>query len=290
MKKSSQKVPAAAEQPSIPKGEEVPLTFSTVRDWGQRLPIGLLAGGQLHRDFGFKQFRMKEERELDAVRKDAKRMSMADFVAAVLSHMLTVLGPYQDFQSLSEQERKMIVHQMWLGDVMYAYIYLRISALGEVIKFKVECPSCGTKSDLPADLYDTDVKIAEGEAALVRSIMLRDGLILEAGGEPVKNLYIQPPRWNAMTSLRAPGTFSLGDVKMAILLSSIRQAGEGRFPLTSQVLDLLTKYDLESLARSIDSMSPGPDMTVETICPACQREGKHPLDWSYDFFFTSSSL
>lgn len=283
---SKTKLNAAAPQPPLPDGGEEPsLSDSTFEDWGKRLPIGVLADGGLHRGFEFRRFTMKEERALEALRKKRRRTSMGEFVAGVLSHMLTQLGPY-DFAGLKESERRLLVHQMWLPDVMYAYVWLRIDALGEMVKFRLQCPTCAHKYVFPADLHRTDVTIAENMAALVYTHSLRDGL--ETADGLVHDLILQPPRWSAYAALKADS--NVGDAKLRTMMSAIRQIGDGKFPATLSIVESLTKFDLEHLQKVIDDRTPGPDLDLETECSGCGSLNHAAMDWTWDFFFTASSL
>jgi hypothetical protein len=283
----SEKINAAAESPPVPpEGYEPNVTVSTFEDYGSRLPIGYLKDGELHRGFAFRRFTMKEERALEAIRKKQRRMTMGSLVSTVLAHMLTRLGPY-DMDSLDDGPRRLLVNQMYMADVMYAYIMLRIEALGPEVAFDVDCATCAHRWRFKADMTRTDVKVAEDLNSLVRRYTMRDG-VETPDGTTVKDLLLQPPRWHAMASLKADG--GMGDVKMFIMASAIRQVGEGKFPATADLLDTMTKYDLEHLQRAIDDLTPGPELVLEATCPACAAENRRSLDWSWDFFFTASSL
>ena len=284
------KIAAAAEQPPIPEAGHVPnVTASTFGDWGARLPVGFLKDGELHRGFAFRRFTMKEERALEKMRKKKRRQSMGVLVTNVMAHMLTHLGPY-DFEAMTEGQRRMVVNQMWMPDVMYAYIMLRIEALGAEVKFDVECSRCGHRWKFPADLSLTDVKVAEDPMALVRHYHLRDGIEPPsgAGDEIVHDVLLQPPLWQAMAALKNDG--NMGDAKLFLMSSAMRQIGDGKIPPIPAVLETLTKFDLEHLQRAIDDLTPGPELVLDVPCPACDHMNKRNLDWSWDFFFTASSL
>lgn len=279
---------AAPEQPPVPlAGAEAKISSTTIGDYGHRLPVGILQGGALHRGFAFKPFRMKEERELEAKRKANKRISVGDFVTAVMAHMLTKLGPHSDFQSLTEDQRQLVVSQMYLGDVVYMWLCLRIEALGEAIQFPLKCGSCGFEQKLKADLNLTDVKVYEDLTSLTKNVKLRHGMVLPDGDE-TKDVVIQPPRWSGMCGA-SPGA-NASDVKMALLIASIHTVGDGKFSATTDAIEALSKWDVELMSKAVDTDSPGPDMTLEAVCSRCSNEWKIPLEWNWDFFFTAASL
>lgn len=288
MEEKRSHLPAAAEEPPVPTSKDVRLvTESTFEDWGYRLPIGFLQGGELHRSFAFRPFRMREEEQLEKLRGGKKkRVRMPEFVAGVLAYMLTRLGPY-DFETLSETERRLVVNQMWQQDVLYAYIYLRIDALGSECAFNLECATCGHEWRWVADLGRTDVEIAEDAKSLVFTHHLRDGL--ETPDGVVKEILIQPARWSAMSQIRSK-TFNYAEIKLALMASAIKNVGDGKHPITREMLETLTKYDSEALTKAIDDLTPGPNLMLEVECPECGATFRHALDWNYDFFFTASSL
>ena len=280
---------AAMDVPPLPiEGKSaVEHTQTTFDDWGQRLPIGHIQNGQLYRNFKLAKFTMREERAIEGLRKARGNMSLATFVAEILGKMLVSYGPWDDFQELEEGQRLHIISNAWLGDVMYMYLYLRITAIGPDMKFDVTCPSCQEKARLPADLGQTDVIVAEDLASLSRNYELRDGV--EVGIATVKSLVIQPPRWQAMDAMKGARS-NHGDVKLSMILSSIRQLGDGKRPATMDIMETIGKRDLELLTKYIDQTSPGPDLVLEATCPQCGHVTNNPLNWNWDFLFTASSL
>lgn len=277
---------AAPELPPVAEAAGA-VSTTTVADYGHALPIGVLKDGQLHRSFAFKTFRMKEERELDAKRKANKQMSVGTFVASVLAHMLTQLGPYADFQAMSEEHRINAIQQMYVADVMYAWICLRIEALGSAITFPLKCPRCEVEFKFHADLSLTDVTVYEDTGLLARAFKLANGIQL-LDKSVSTDLVVQPPHWRAMSVARPNAT--PGDVKAAMILASIIKVGDGRFPPTTDDIDNMSKRDIELLSAFIDSDAPGAGMVIDCNCPECAHQWKIPLDWSWDFFFTSASL
>jgi hypothetical protein len=263
-----------------------PFSESTIGDYGLQLPMGVVQGGEFHRGFGFKPYKMKQEKELAALRKKSTNRQAGSMVVTALSHMLTHFGPYAEWEKMSEDHRALALHQAYMGDIMYAYIWLRIEAMGPELKFDHTCPACDRKSKLPVDLRQGDVKIAERPEHLLRWCDLADGVTVQADKPPVKRVSCTPPRWLAMNQL-SPDK-NEGHLKEAIIASSVR-VGEAQQPMTPALLDDLSKRDLEFLTKFIDDGSPGPDLTCTLVCSHCSHESVIPLQWSWDFFMTAAS-
>lgn len=273
--------------PSDGEDDRRRVSVSTVGDLGHFLPVGVLQGGQLHRGFAFKRWTTREERWIERFKAEHKGLTAADLVTAALAHFLTGLGPFSDFQALGEAERRLIVSQLWLPDVIFALIQLRISALGEEIAFDLRCPACDHRWRYGVDLRRTDVVVAEDVSALTWRYDLRDPLPTAKGD--VDYLVLQPARWFALVGVGADA-----DVKARIAAASIRRMGdhEDLVP-TPDILDDLGKYDLEHITAEVDENTPGADLELAVVCPKarCRHEFRHaivPMNW--DFFFGASSL
>lgn len=275
--------------PVPPTGHERSLSESTIGDWGQRLPIGVYSGGELHRQFSMRRYTMGVEKELDEVSRPKKgrapRVSL--HVAKILSRMLTSCGLHGDFQDLPEEERISFLTGMFVGDVMYMWIWLRIEALGEIYKFSLECPACQHKWDWNADLNRTDVKVCEGPDDLGVHHTMRHGL--EIRDETVTEIIVHPPRWSCYFHAQGNGGRHIGQgsVKEAMLASSI--APIGGYPVAHSQLEEMSKFDIEMLMGVVDE-GPGPDLVVEVECPECEMESKSHLNWDWSFFFSRASL
>ena len=102
----------------------------TIQERGPVLPLGIAdSGGNYHQDISVKPWRMKEERELGELRDQNKDANLAKYVSMVLSTMCTRLGPH-DFTNMEFDHKRLVISQMFMADVFYAYVWLRIQALG----------------------------------------------------------------------------------------------------------------------------------------------------------------
>ena len=281
------KLSAAAELPPVPDpGYEPKVSDTTLELWGPQLPVGVLVEGSFRRSITFKPYTMAAERSLSQFKK--KNRNPAAFASCVLAEMIESVGPYGDFQELSQTKRRMLINQMYMADVLYAYILLRIEAMGEQIGFDIECPACGEKSRLTSDLNHLDIMVPDSPVDLVRTYKLRKPV--KRGQEVVEAFALQPPRWQTVASMKTGKAASDSvALKFQIVGASIMSDIEGK-PVHPGMIDQLTKRDFEHLAKHIDDNTPGPDLQIETECPACGHEASQSLRWDFDHFFGASSL
>lgn len=273
--------------PELPAGEgPVRVSSTTIEDYGSLLPVGITVGNVTHRGFSFRRFSMKEERELEEKRKKNKKMSVGDFVAVVLSHMLKTLGPHNDFQAMSEDMRISTITQLCMGDVLYLWLSLRIDAMGEDMKLKLSCPKCSEEFSMTFDLRRTDVKVIES-GTLIKKVRLKNGIELP-DGSIAHNIEIKPVRWYVMCGARQGSTFSA--VRDIMITDSIHKLEDSSINIGAVDLESLSKRDMETLTKAIEEDAPGPEMALEIACTACQQEWQMALNWNWDFFFTAASL
>jgi hypothetical protein len=172
--------------------------------------------------------------------------------------------------------------------VFYAYIWLRLQALGAEFGIKVACPTCGKKSGIEADLNTVDVKTCDKledacwEHSLANPFTVRQKL--------VETVILGPARWNSIEMIQAGSTLNTGIAKAAIIRGSIQGVnGEKPIQLADSELDEMSKRDLEKLTSMIDERALGPEMMLKDKCPKCSAPMRLPIDWGYDGFFANSS-
>lgn len=277
------------EIPPVPvDGAERQVKETTAGDWGNRLPLGFLTDGNLHRDFAFRTYKSSTERALDEKRRATKGMNQIEWAATVLATMLTQLGPYR-LDDIDEMARKSLVLSCWMPDVLYMLIRLRTEAMGSEVKFTLTCGSCGHEYRPEVDLNDLKVWVVENAQSLTTLHTMRDGF--QIGGKTYHKLVLDPPRWNALSALKVKSSVL---AEMAQLSSAIRYA----VPLTDDeppvcvspaALDDCSKYDFEMIRKATD-IDIGPDLVLDGVCPSCTATTVYGVDWSWDFFFKSPSL
>lgn len=265
--------------------------LKTLAQQGAVLPLGTPTpdGIALARDISCRPWRMKEEVELGALRDKNREANLAQYVSMVLATMCTRLGGH-DLEKMKYEERLVVISQMFMADVFYAYIWLRTQTLGNEMALKIACPACKKKSDLTADLGTVEVKAVEKHADAEWDYTLSTPFTIR--GIELKSLRLGPARWNAVESIPSNVPLNSGRAKAEVIRCSIVGYNDVRpVVLGDNELDELGKRDIETLAKRIDEHAVGPMMVLEEACPnpKCGEPMRFPLDWNYDSFFGSSS-
>lgn len=268
--------------------EQQEQTKQTIQDRGPVLPLGVPdSGGNYHRDLAIKPWRFKEERELGRLRDEHKDENLAKYIGMVLATMCTRIGPY-DFTAMKLVEKRLVISQMFMGDVFYAYVWLRIHSLGAdfPINFK---PSWSNKEiKINADLNTVEVVSAESYEAACWMYELSNPIDIRS--KQVSEFRMAPIRWSALESLEGlAGSIDLAYQKSKLILASVIgcEGIDGDVILTEQELEEMTKLDIEKLTAKLDAQNLGPLMVVDGKHKGRQFQAR--IDWGYDSFFAISS-
>ncbi len=265
---------------------------STTAERGAQLPLGVLSdSGAYVKTMVPRPWRMKEEKELAKLVEDRPEMNIAEHVAVIVATMYDTLGPH-DFSTMDDVSKRLIVSQMFMGDVWYAYFHLRINALGSVMKLQIKCPKCKNDYPFPADLNSAEVSWGERLEDLLWEFTLKTPVKMR--GLEVKKFRMGPQRWSV---LEAASETTGAVPKEVAIRASIMGLDDipDMSPLGKDELDELLKVDIERAAGEIDEHYLGPDMSIELggdqKCPHCRFAAKRRLamDWRYDNFFVDSS-
>ena len=216
----------------------------------------------------------------------------------------------KEWLKIEENERITLVNRLPWATVFYMYIWLRIDALGEDMKMhKFDCPSCGAAiKDMIADLNTIEVKTAgykmidntdseipqyEEDPDFPREGSYDLKKPFTVGEVKVTGLKFGFTTWNAMEKLNSSDR-NEGAVKEAMmrasLLKAITEEG-GEVALDkNKILNGMTKRDIEGYYDKLDEFNGGPKLALEIECPSCGSHHEMPFNWTYDYFFGSSSL
>lgn len=260
----------------------------TIESRGAALPLGIVDNaGAYHQQMAVRPWRMKEEKELGALRDEHKSANLAEWVSIVLATMFTKLGPY-DFASMELPEKRLVISQMFIGDVFYAYVWLRIQCLGA--EFPIEfSPAWASKPiKIKADLNTIEIKTADSFEDASWDYALKNPI--KVRGKDAKIFKMGPQRWSAIEAHDSMvGTRDTSRSKEVAILASVFATDTiENLPLTSGDVEELSKLDIERLTTLIDDHHIGPQMAVEGSHKG--RDFRAPIDWGYDSFFGISSV
>lgn len=261
---------------------------TTLGELGWNMPIGVLdAKGHLQKSFKLKPFRMKEEKKLGELREKGG-MHLGRYVSQVLAVMVEEVGG-EKLEPLSMPQRILKFGGMFMADVLYIYVALRLDALGEDMKIRIPCPKCRETFDFIADLRTLDVGTIEEPAEAVHEVTLKHGFPYQ--GATRKQVTLNPVQWQVFES---KSTRDIGALQAAVIQNSIVGVDgvePAKFsPIPESSLDEITKRDIETISKALDDRTPGPQMIVTAECTRCASKWTAPIDWGYDNFFHHSSL
>jgi hypothetical protein len=275
-------------------------TKVTLKALGPVLPMGLetgAAGAPRSRGFTVRPWRMKEEKELAALKKSDQQISFTQYIGMVLATMCTAIGPY-DFTAPeydgpgNAPKRMAVLSQMFLGDIFYIYVYLRCQVIGNQVGMKITCPHCRDVYDFYADLETLDVLTADSIEPFLWSYKLKTPITIR--GKSIVSFSMGPLRWSAMQATNGSPTDA--QAKEAAIMGAITGVnGDPQGIVLSPVeIQELSKFDLENITMKINEDALGPVMALEmsgNVCKKCGGKDERliPIDWRYESFFGVSS-
>jgi hypothetical protein len=281
--------PAAVHETEAATVEPTPKRFTvTMAERGPVLPVGIRTpSGDLARDLVARPWKTKDERALGKLKKP--NMSMAGYVATLIGYMFNRIGVHEWQPDSPMPERLVMINQMYMGDVFYAYMWLRREVIGNELHMNVECPSCKKGFRFEGDLGSTMVQCVHDANGLDQSYTLKDPI--DVRKKRVTVFRMRPPRWGALL-LKDGDSLNEATAKIATIRSSIVGFNDdpNEISLSDDELDELSKKDLEGISSLLNTDYLGPRMVVEGECPRCEAPFKQMIDWSYGGFFTSSSV
>lgn len=261
-----------------------------LKEFGPILPLGIDENGILVRDLAVKRWTFKQEKELGELKEENSDVNLGRYVSMVLATMCTRLGPY-DFEKMDFNQKILTISQMWAGDVLYAYCWLRYKSLGKEIGMTIQCPhpSCNNKIDYVADMETMEISHYDSLDDFLWDYELKEPF--EIRGEEVNGFVIRPMRWNTYETITNDSYGGEGDIKSKVILNSIHSIlGKGEQTILAEnEIEEMGKKDIELIPKAIEEKNLGPDLSVEVKCNKCRNKFVHQISWSYHDFFGSSS-
>lgn len=281
-----------------PKDER--LQVKSVRELGFNLPIGQVMGGEFRRGFAFNEYSYDLEKDVARFCRQHEGIPNTRVVTKVLSLCLNQLGgeplvsPSVQDPIQREVESMQKVGQLFMADVYYLWIRLRMEELGTDYRSPFVCLSCGHQGEFLTDMESMDVfcvkdpSILETKVSLFKGLKFRDGTVKKA-------VMVNPVRWcnvdtNEMAAVgNEPNSLKLHFVRAAI--TGVEGMAEP-VSLTDSEIGSLRKIDVEKLAAAVNHTNLGPSLTLQGTCPnpECKSPFTWPLNWDYDHFFSTTSL
>lgn len=267
-------------------GEKLP----TLAEVGRRLPIGYVdAAGARHREFDLVPWDWDLEDRLGELAADEPDMRMPAYVAEVLGAGLARLGALE-FPKLSRAERRLLIRSMHVPDVFFAYVWVRVGALGRVVVFRdFQCSVCRKSvPEFRGDLGTLEVKASEEVPR--RVVKLAHGV--EFAGKRLTTFTLQPLRWAHVESQGEREMRNAARSKLAMIqqgVAGLEGAPEGPVYLTETHLRTMEMVEVNRLVREIDDLGGGLVMEFSGRCPHGAHDFRRGIDWGFGDFFQNSS-
>lgn len=260
---------------------------TTLGALGSRLPVGFkMQDGSLSKDIVSKAWKTRDERAIGQLR--STKMNMAEYAVLVLSQMYTRIGPHIWDAETKQEQKQLVIGQLYMPDVLYMYLWLRTQVISPELKMNVVCSSCNAKFVFVGDMMDIEVQTIESAELMDWHFELKDPISIRK--QPVERFRIRSPQWMQFMGM-ITDDFNENSAKIGMVQASI--VGLNNEPedtrLTGLELDELSKRDLEALSAKINEDFLGPKMVLEGACKKCKHEFVKSIDWRHDTFFAVSS-
>lgn len=274
---------------------------TTIRKLGPQLPIGMpTEDGKLSKGFEIRPYKSRIDRHLGLWREANANKSLAYLVTEYVAMILKSIGNRAfalDKDGTPTDETRFDISQLFFADVMYIYVWSRITELDPYIVKPVKCPVCQTVTPSARfDLQDADVLVVESIDEMEKWVDLRKGFALRGKGGTAKRLKLHPVKWLVMHHDGVAGGSVSGAsfVQLQHSITGVNGSDEPYMVMESE-LDDLHKVDALLLEKETDRVSAGLNMQTSINCPGdpdeekeCGFEIVEPLDWTFDTFFGSS--
>jgi hypothetical protein len=261
---------------------------TTLGEMGVRLAIG--TGGQgpdkLNKTLSFGEMTTADEKAI--AKRTKKGVTMGEQVAIVLAQMVRQLGEY-NLSEKSFDERLVQINRLYIGDVLTAYLWLRIETMGQYLNLDVKC-ACSPKVTLSirADLKTTKVITVDDENDMIWEFSLEKPITCR--DKKVEKLTVTTPRWTTIAEINESSGSTLAAMNgLRSAVIGFNGAKDLSFIFNEDEFDQLKKLDLMRFASEIEEHVVGPHMVAVHECPNCGAENTSMLNWRYSDFFAHSS-
>lgn len=276
---------------------------TTVGELGFKLPIGILDGKKLKKDFALRPYKSVIDRHLaDWAEVNQAKLSPGPFLAGHVAKFLGLIVSEIGGKAItvtsdrnSAPETELQVYSWFLADVIQILIAARIAALGQNLEVPIACPKCKHEGRGVFDLNSITVNVLEDKDQIERWVSISRPFPLR-DGTPCRKVKVRPLRWSAMAK---PGVMSgnQGSVNYASLEDAICAVNgkEDEYSIVPSEIDEIERVDVVSINRGAGRLQAGADLETRIVCPGKNKNGDpcdhtfvDPLRWSHDHFFGSS--
>ena len=277
---------------SVKEPESKYFKVQNLHDLGPHLPIIRKVNSVFidKREFSFRSWTFETEEKIGDLKKNAK--GPGDFAVSLLAEMLDQYCG-ENFADMDVKKKEAILSAESFGNIMYMYFYLRYDEVDNMLKMNLTCPhnDCGELiNDFTVDLNDLEVHVKDETHEREILYELKNPILF--AGRTVTHVKLGVTAWAMMISASQEVAENTGKMKRIMLQNSITGLQtDTEFPLPmSEVLKDMKKYDIEKCISLVVQNNAGPKMGMSGECPHCKKKFFKDLNWSYDYFFDSSSL
>lgn len=239
--------------------------------------------------FTFRDWGMDEEEEISKIK--SKNPTMGKFISSILCFMLKTING-EDFEGLESKKRKLIINQMFSGNVIYMYMYLRYDQVDDRLAFQFDCPFCGKRLDqIVVSLDDLDVDCKHDDYQDFDTYKLMKPITLDKGQQIVEILKIGITKWDIIENAgEGDGNREFEGMRTALINGIVGVEGIESVLNIDEIVKKLRKVDMEYIHKKISDHNGGPDIQLPVECKSCNSKSYHQIEWGYESFFGVSSL
>jgi len=272
----------------------------TLKELGPQLPLGVLGpDGSQVRDIELKTWNFKAERKLSRTMENVEGTAdPATYVTYVLSELCPSLGMIghssNEAKKVTPGMVRTMVESMYMGDVWYAYVWLRREAVGNEMTLTPLCKTCRKEFSFVANLDTIEVRVGDQVEDFYWEYKMKRPFSVR--GKEVETITMGPPRWSVCQKMiENPTDASVAFETTKAGIYYLNGDHSRRAVVLDSDLDEMHKVDITGIASASNGKHLGANMLLEIskeehTCSAGHRNDyTMAIDWSYQSFFADSS-
>lgn len=256
------------------------------------LPCGYLTNEAVHKEVSIREMILMDENVLNDPDYQKDNAAISELLARVIKRLGPIenndtAGERSEFPQEPSMQMRSAVKLLYLGDIQYASLIMRMLSLGPEYHVQVTCPGCGKRRPHVVDLSTIKKKEMPHPENEIVEIELPSGTVVRAihlrgakAGSDLNRLRQEHPRDYSTAAI----AHRLSEMKRPN--SDIWEKIQGRAP---DRLNRMTKLDVETLRERLNDETGGIDPSVEFTCKACDTEFTEDIDLLQNTFFFPSA-